>query len=130
MRHANLSSFAQVIRRSDAAAQAAEAPQVTTATSSGPVNAIAERLSPTAGIATARLADAGSATNEPPERTLASFIAPISATQDTSTTDDFERGRDGRLAAALSLGLALCALLALLYWVWFSRRTQAANRIR
>jgi hypothetical protein len=129
-RHSDPNSFAQVIRRSDAAAKAAETPQVTAAASPAPVNAIAERRSPATGIATARPADAGSSTNEPPRTPLVSFIAPISATQDTSKTEEFARGHDGRFLAPL--GLTLCALLSLLYlvWVWFGQNTQAANRIR
>jgi hypothetical protein len=106
--------------------QAAETPQVTAAAPPAPVTAIAGRVSPATGIAAARVADAGDATNERPQ----TFIAPISATQDTSTTDDSARGGDGRLMT--SLGLTLCALLSLLYlvWVWFRQSTQAANRIR
>jgi hypothetical protein len=129
-RHLDLNSFTQVIRRSDAAAKAAETPQVTAAARPAPVNAIAERRSPATGIATARPADAGSSTNEPPRTPLVSFIAPISATQDTSKTEEFARGHDGRLMAPLAL--TLCALLSLLYlvWVWFGQSTQDVNRIR
>jgi hypothetical protein len=135
----DLNSFRQVLRtevlrRSNAAVQAAETPQVTpqvtAAAPSAPVNAIAERPSPAAGIATTRLADGGRATNEPPQTPLASFITPVSAAQDASTTDDSVRSHDGRLMT--SLGLTLCALLSLLYlvWVWFRQSTQGANRIR
>jgi hypothetical protein len=129
-RHSDLNSFRQVLRRSDAAAKAAETPQVTAAVPPAPVNAIAERRSPATGIVTARLADAGISTNKAPQTPLDSFIAPISATQDTSTTEDFARGHDGRFMAPL--GLTLCALLSLLYliWVWFGQSTQAANRLR
>jgi hypothetical protein len=127
-RHRDLSSFAQVLRRSDTAAQTAETPQVAVAAPSDPISAIAKRLSPADGIANARFADAGSATNEPPQRTLVSLTAPISATQDTSTTDDVARGRDRWLMA--SLVPALCAFLYLLYGGWFRHRTQAANRTR
>ena len=128
-RHADLSSFAQVLRRSNAPAQDAETQQVAVAAPPpGPVNPITERLSPAAGIANARFADAGGATDEPPPRTLVSSTAPISATHDTGTTDGFERGGDSRLTA--SLGLALCALLWLLYWGWFRHMRQAVNRMR
>ena len=129
-RHSDLNSFTQVIRRSVAAAKAAETPQVTAAAPPAPVNAIAERRSPATGIATARPADAGSSTNEPPRTPLVSSIAPISAMQDTSKTEEFARDHDGRFMAPL--GLTLCALLSLLYlvWVWFGQSTQAANRIR
>ena len=145
MRHSDLNSFAQILRRSDTAPQAAETPQVTAAAPPAPVNAIAEPLSPATGIAaaaTARPADDGSATSEPPRTTLAAFATAIPATQatstrqdstpqdaskDASTPDDFARSDDRRLA--VSLGLMLCALLSLLCWVWFRHRTQAANTI-
>jgi len=137
--HSDLSSLTQilrtqVLRRSNAAVQAAEtpqvAPQVTAAAPPAPINAIAERPSAATGIATTRLADDGRATNEPPPTPLDPFIAPVSTTEDTSTTDESARGGDGRLVT--SLGLTLCALLSLLYlvWVWFRHNTQAANRIR
>ncbi len=137
-RHSDLNSFAQILRRSDPAPQAAETPQVTAAAPPAPVNAIAEPLSPATGGAAARPADDSGATSEPPQTTLASFVAAMPATQptstpqdaskDTSTPDDFARGDERRLAA--SLGLMLCALLSLLCWVWFRHRTQAANTIR
>jgi hypothetical protein len=133
-RHADLSSFAQLLRRSNAPArtaeppQAAEPPQVAVVEPSGHVDAVAERLSPAAGIANARSADAGSATSEPPPRELVSLTAPISDTQDTSTTDDFGRSRDRWLTA--SLGLALVALFLLFYWARSRPRTPTANSMR
>jgi hypothetical protein len=48
--------------------------------------------------------------------------------QDTGTTSHVARGLDGR--SALSLGLALCALLSLLSWACLRRSTQTANTIR
>lgn len=128
-RRSDLNSFARVLRPSDTPAQApqvAQTPQVTIAAPSGPVEAIEQRLSPAARGANARFAEANDASNEPPERTLVSLTAPVSATQDpqdTGTTDDVAHGSDWLLRA--SLGLAICALLSLLYWGWSRDRTLA-----
>lgn len=137
-RRSDLDSFARILRPSDTAPQAPQPPQIAVAAPSGPadtpVDAIEQRLSPAAGVPNARLADASSASTEPPERTLVSLTAPIAATQDrqdtqdTSTSDDFARGSDWLLRG--SLGLALCALLLLLYWGWFRDKTQGADRLR
>ena len=120
-RRSDLNSFARLLRPSDTPAQAVETPQVAAPAPSGPVEAIAERLSPAAGTANTRPADAGSAATTEPQTTLASLTAPISGTEDTSTTDEFARGRDWLLTA--SLGLAVLALFALLSWERFKRTT-------
>jgi len=121
-RHSDLNSFARLLRPSDTPAQVVETPQVAAPTPSGPVEAIAERLSPAAGTANTRLADAGSAaTTTEPQTTLVSLTAPISGTEDMSATDNYARGRDWLLTA--SLGLAVIALFALLSWERFKRTT-------
>ena len=125
-RRLGLNVFAQLPRRSDAAPQSVETPHVPAAPSE-PVQPITERLFP-AGIVTAKRAAAGVATNQSPESTLVSATGLISATPDIGTTGHFARRLDGRFA--LSLALALCAMLSLLSWGYLRRRTQTANTIR
>ena len=126
-RRLGLNVFAQLPRRSDAAPQSVETPHVPAAPSE-PVQPITERLFPANGIVTAKRADAGVATNEPPESTLVWVTGLVSATPDTGTISHFARRLDGRFA--LSLALALCALLSLLSWGYLRRRMQTANTIR
>jgi hypothetical protein len=94
---------------------------------SEPVQPITARLFPTDGIVTAKPADAGVATNASPATTLVSMTGLIS-TQDTGAPSQVARGIDGRFA--LSLALALCALLSLLSWGVLRRRMQSVNAIR
>jgi hypothetical protein len=125
-RQLDLNLFAQFPRRSNAAPQAVETPHVRAAPSE-PVKPITEGLFPADGIVTAKSADAGVAKNESPETTRVSATGLISATQDNGTTRHFV-ARDGRFA--LSLALAISALLSLLSWGYLRRRMQTANPIR
>ena len=138
IRPSSLNVFAQLRRPSDAAPRSVEtprsveAPQVQAAPSE-PVQPILERPFPADGIAIAKPVDAAVAASESPETTLVSMTTLVSATpdagtQDTGTTGHFARGLDGRFA--LSLALALCALLSLLSWRYFRRWTQTENTIR
>ena len=126
-RQLGLSLFAQLPRRHDAAPQYVETPRVQAAPPE-PVRPITTQLFPADGIVAARPADAGVATNASPETTLVSVTSLVSATQDTGATSHFARGLDGRFA--VSLVLALCAMLSLLSWGYLRRRTQTANTIR
>jgi hypothetical protein len=112
--------FAQLPRRSDAALQSVETPHVQAA-SPEPVPPITERLFPSDGIVTARPADAGVATNAFAETTPAPVTGLVAAAQYTNTASHFAPGLDERFA--LSVGLALCALLSLLSWVCLRSRT-------
>jgi len=127
-RRSDLDSFARILRPSDTAPQGADVPQVAVAAPSGAVEAIEEQLSPPAGIANARVADASRAADATPPTTPVSSSAPISATEETSTADDFATARDWLLTA--SLVLAVCVLFVLLYWERFGDSTQSANRMR
>jgi hypothetical protein len=111
--------FAQLPRRSDAALQSVETPHVQVA-SPEPVPPITERLFPSDGIVTARPADAVVATNAFAETTPVPVTGLVAAAQDTNTASHFAPGLDGRFA--LSVGLALCALLSLLSWVCLRSR--------
>jgi hypothetical protein len=141
-RQSSLNGFAQLPRRRDAFPSSAETPHVQPV-SSEPVQPITERIFATDGAITAKPADAGVAANVPLQTTPVSVTGFVSATQDpgsqdpgsqetptpdTATTSRFARDFDGRFA--LSLGLALCALLSLLSWACFRRWTQTANTIR
>jgi hypothetical protein len=127
-RQPNLNSFAQFPVRSDAAPPSAETSQAEDAPSR-PVDRIADRFPAADGFVTARLAGAGSATNDVPEITIVSAIGAIPATQAISKIDDAAGGL--YIGFAVLLFLALCALPALVLWGWFRGRTQtAASAIR
>jgi hypothetical protein len=135
-----LNGFAQLPRRRDAFPSSAETPHVQPV-SSEPVQPITERIFAADGTMTAKPADTGVAANASLETTPVSATGLVSATQvsatqdispqdtgpqeaptpDTGTTSRFTRDLDGRFA--LSLGLALCALLSLLSWACFRRWT-------
>lgn len=129
-RQAGLNGFAQLPRRHDAFPSSAETPQVQPVLSE-PVQPITERIFATDGTVTAKPAEAGVAANASLETTPVSMTGLVSATQDTGPqetatqdtgpTGHFARDLDGRFA--LSLGLALCALLSLLSWACFRRWT-------
>ena len=78
-RRSGSNSFAQLPQPSDAALQSVETPHIQAAPSA-PVQPIRERFFPADGIVTAKPADAGGATNEPPETTLVSVTGFVSAT--------------------------------------------------
>jgi hypothetical protein len=139
-RQSSLNGFAQLPRRRDAFPSSAETPHVQPVPSE-PVQPITERIFATDGTITAKPADAGVVANAPLQTTPVSVTGLVSATQDpgsqdagpqdtptpdTGTTGHFARDFDGRFA--LSLGLALCALLSLLSWACFRRWT--VNTIR
>jgi hypothetical protein len=141
-RQSSLNGFAQLPRRSDAPPSSAETPHVQPA-SSEPVQPITERIFAADETITAKPADAGVAANAPLQTTPVSVTGLVSTTQDTGPQDTrpqdtptpdtgtisrFTRDLDGRFA--LSLGLALCALLSLLSWACFRRWTLTANTIR
>jgi hypothetical protein len=136
-RQSSLNGFAQLPRRRDATPSSAETPHVQPV-SSEPVQPITERIFAADGIIPAKAADAGIAANAPLQTTPVSVTGLVSATQDTGpqdspmpdtgTTSRFTRDLDGRFA--LSLVLALCALLSLLTWACFRRWTLTANTIR
>lgn|SRR5882757_200420 len=144
-RQSGLNGFAQLPRQRDAFPSSAETPHVQPV-SSEPVQPITERIFATDGTMPAKPADAGVAANASLETTPVSATSLVSATQvfatqafatqvfspqdtgpqdtstpDTGTTSRFMRDLDGRFA--LSLGLALCALLSLLSWACFRRWT-------
>lgn len=144
-RQSGLNGFAQLPRRRDAFPSSAETPHVQPV-SSEPVQPTTERIFATDGTMPAKPADAGVAANASLETTPVSATSLVSATQvfatqafatqvfspqdtgpqdtstpDTGTTSRFTRDLDGRFA--LSLGLALCALLSLLSWACFRRWT-------
>lgn len=139
-RQSGLNGFAQLPRRRDAFPSSAETPHVQPV-SSEPVQPITERIFAADGTMTAKPADAGVAANASLETTPVSATGLVSATQvsatqdispqdtgpqeaptpDTGTTSRFTSDLDGRFA--LSLGLALCALLSLLSWACFRRWT-------
>jgi hypothetical protein len=116
-RRLGLNLFAQLPRLSDAAPQSVETPHVRAA-SPEPVPPITERLFPSDGIVTARPAVA---TNAFAETTPVPVTSLVAAAQDTNAASHFAPGLDGRFA--LSVGLALCALLSLLSWVCLRSRT-------
>jgi hypothetical protein len=137
-RQSSLNGFAQLPRRGDAKPSSAETPHVQPV-SSEPVQPITERIFAADGTINAKPADAGVAANAPLQTTPVSVTGLVSATLDTGPQDDtptpdtgttsrITRDFDGRFA--LSLGLALCALLSLLSWACFRRWTQTANMIR
>jgi len=144
-RQSGLNGFAQLPRQRDAFPSSAETPHVQPV-SSEPVQPITERIFATDGTMPTKPADAGVAANASLETTPVSATGLVSATQvfatqafatqvfspqdtgpqdtstpDTGTTSRFMRDLDGRFA--LSLGLALCALLSLLSWACFRRWT-------
>jgi hypothetical protein len=144
-RQSGLNGLAQLPRRHDAFPSSAETPHVQPV-SSEPVQPITERIFATDGTMPTKPADAGVAANASLETTPVSATGLVSATQvfatqafatqvfspqdtgpqdtstpDTGTTSRFTRDLDGRFA--LSLGLALCALLSLLSWACFRRWT-------
>ena len=122
-RQPSLNSFAQFPVRSDPAPPSAETSQAEDAPSR-PVDRIADRFPAEDGFVTARLAGAGSATNDVPEITIVSAIGAIPATQAISKIDDAAGGL--YIGFAVLLFLALCALPALVLWGWFRGRTQTA----
>jgi hypothetical protein len=74
---------------------------------------------------TARLAGAGSVTNNDPGGTVVSATDAIPATQRTGTVHDTAGRLNMRFAVPLFL--VLCTLLALLLWGWSKGRTQTAT---
>jgi hypothetical protein len=122
-RRSGSNSFAQLTEPSDAALQSVDTTHVQAARSEL-VQPITEVFFPAAGIATAKPADAGGATNDSPGTRPVSTTGLVSATQAPSMISHVSRGLDGRFG--VELVLALCALLSLLSWWWLRRK--AADR--
>ena len=106
-------------------AQSAEPAQGVIAPSRA-VEGIAERFPTTAGFVTALLASIPGATNDAPENPVVAVNDAIHLTRGTSTMVETAAGPDMRFA--VSLLLAVCTLLALVFWGWFRGRTQGAMR--
>lgn len=143
-RQLGLDGFAQLRRRSDDAAPPSMETPPMQPVSSAPVEPGTERIFAADGAVAAKPADAGVAANASLETAPVSvtglvsvaqdipaqdILAQNTAMQDTATQNTGTRDAgtatspllDGRFA--LSLALALCALLSLLSWILFRRGT-------